>query len=837
MAVLMDREIRRPVGRFLTRPLRIAAIGGGLVLLGTLLGFMLLELRLAPVEAVQLWLEILAGLAISLAALVITAGLSLALFARRDALSTEVLQAVQAAHFVTDADGETRYINRAAAELFADGRPPLETLRAGLGEDDESRQLFERLEASARVGRTGRARLLVRLGAELLWFDIVVTPLRAKPGQALWRVEDITSAEELRHVVEAERSRLFDFFDEAPTGFYALDETGRFAMINRVFAEWLGSAPETLIKEHARLQDFMLPDQPKTRTVFDPLAPAEGLEVILQGRHGRILNAAVSQTVLREGAHLHTNSVIRDLAPERAWEEALRPSRERFQRFFEIAPVGIALIDTEARFKETNRALDALLTDGRGRLLGRGLLDFIADDAHHEVQGRLAAISAGVLSARPLETRLKAPHEKTVALFVSRLETADGALAGLILHFIDLTEQKNLEVQFAQSQKMQAVGQLAGGVAHDFNNLLTAMIGFCDLLLMRFRPGDQSFADIMQIKQNANRAANLVRQLLAFSRQQTLQPRVIRIGEVLSELSHLLNRLLGENVELKMIHGRDLGPVRVDQGQLEQVIINLAVNARDAMTNGGTLTIRTLNVESKEPIQHALEIMPSGAYILIEVTDDGVGIPREIIGRIFEPFFSTKEIGSGTGLGLSTVYGIVKQTGGFIFVESAVGSGTKFSIYLPRHDEVEAGVTVRPVGELGEPLGPLDLTGTGTVLLVEDEDPVRMFSARALRNKGYTVLEAKSGEAAIKIIEEGVETIDLIITDVVMPRMDGPTMIKLVREKLPDMKVIFISGYTEDTFRKRLDNEHGIHFLPKPFSLKQLATKTKEIMTGPVPGD
>src|SRR5208282_2192840 len=244
------------------------------------------------------------------------------------------------------------------------------------------------------------------------------------------------------------------------------------------------------------------------------------------------------------------------------------------------------------------------------------------------------------------------PREKKIVLFLSRIEDAEGdesvtgldSGGGLILHFIDVTEQKNLEIQFAQSQKMQAVGQLAGGVAHDFNNLLTAMIGFCDLLLLRFQPGDPSFADIMQIQQNANRAANLVRQLLAFSRQQTLQPRVLNITDVLVDLSHLLRRLIGENIELKVVHGRDLGPVRVDQGQLEQVIINLAVNARDAMTNGGTLTIRTLNMEIRQPLQREMEIMPMGAYVLIEVTDDGVGIPREIIGRIFEPFFSTKEV-------------------------------------------------------------------------------------------------------------------------------------------------------------------------------------------------
>jgi two-component system, cell cycle sensor histidine kinase and response regulator CckA len=346
---------------------------------------------------------------------------------------------------------------------------------------------------------------------------------------------------------------------------------------------------------------------------------------------------------------------------------------------------------------------------------------------------------------------------------------------------------------------------------------------------MRFRPGDSSFADIMQIKQNANRAANLVRQLLAFSRQQTLQPRILDITDVLVELSHLLRRLIGENIELRVVHGRDLGLAKVDQGQLEQVIINLAVNARDAMPSGGTLTIRTANVTQTSPLRRGHEVMPAGSYVQIEVIDTGTGISKENIGRIFEPFFSTKEVGSGTGLGLSTVYGIVKQTGGFIFVDSEPERGTVFQIYLPRHQQGE--LTPAPRSEAVDALSTRDLTGIGTVMLVEDEDPVRIFGARALRNKGYKVLEAKSGEDALETIRGG-ETIDLLITDVVMPRMDGPSLIREVRQTHPDMKVIFISGYTEDAFRQRLDSDSDIHFLPKPFSLKQLAGKVKEVISG-----
>ncbi|HYE49082.1 MAG TPA: ATP-binding protein, partial [Azospirillaceae bacterium] len=365
------------------------------------------------------------------------------------------------------------------------------------------------------------------------------------------------------------------------------------------------------------------------------------------------------------------------------------------------------------------------------------------------------------------------------------------------------------------------------------NNLLTAMIGFCDLLLLRHRAGDQSFADIMQIKQNANRAANLVRQLLAFSRQQTLQPRVLNVTDVLAELSNLLRRLIGENIELKMVHGRDLGLVKVDQGQLEQVIINLAVNARDAMPGGGRLSIVTENFSTAVPVRWETEEMPPGDYVVVEVIDTGIGIPRENLQRIFEPFFSTKEVGSGTGLGLSTVYGIVRQTGGFIFVDSAPGAGAKFSIYLPRDDMRQAAEgEPAPAAEPREK-APADLTGIGTVMLVEDEDAVRVFGARALRNKGYNVIEARSGEAALEMLSAPTgPRVDLIVTDVVMPQMDGPTLIREVRKFRPDVKVIFISGYTEDRFRHAIEDGTPIEFLPKPFSLKQLASKVKEVMGG-----
>jgi two-component system cell cycle sensor histidine kinase/response regulator CckA len=377
---------------------------------------------------------------------------------------------------------------------------------------------------------------------------------------------------------------------------------------------------------------------------------------------------------------------------------------------------------------------------------------------------------------------------------------------------------------------MQAVGQLAGGIAHDFNNMLTAIIGFSDFLLMNHRPTDPAFQDIMNIKQNANRAAGLVRQLLAFSRQQTLRPQVLQLDELLSDLSILLSRLLGENIELTLDQAGDLWPVKADLHQFEQVIINLAVNARDAMPGGGKLLIRTANVSESQSRELGSRQVPAGEYVLIEVRDTGTGMTPEVMEKIFEPFFSTKEVGRGTGLGLSTVYGIVKQTGGYIFAESEPGSGTVMRVYLPRY--VEAAAEAEPEKAERRPEKPKDLTGRGTVLLVEDEDAVRSFAARALGQRGYNVLQATTGVEALAVFANHQGEVDLVVSDVVMPEMDGPTLFEKLRRERPDLKVIFISGYAEDAFRRHLAENEDFMFLQKPFDLKELAAAVKAALQG-----
>lgn len=514
--------------------------------------------------------------------------------------------------------------------------------------------------------------------------------------------------------------------------------------------------------------------------------------------------------------------------------DGVAETSRRFHKFFDSAPIGVAMLDARGVVLEANDAFATFAAPERTGVRGRSFYDFLKDMSGAEMRARLSAITAGEPMTAPADVRFKSSAERTAHLFASALPPGgDAGDAAAVVYLIDTTEQTELETQFGQSQKMQAVGQLAGGIAHDFNNLLTVINGVAELLMQRHQPGDPSFQDIHQIRSTGLRAAGLVRQLLAFSRQQTLEPQVVSLTDIVSDWSITLRRLIGERVTLKVEHGRDLWPVKADPNQLGNVLINLAVNARDAMPNGGALTIRTGQVSTAESQTLGQVLMPPGDYVTIEVADTGVGIPPENMGKIFEPFFTTKEKGHGTGLGLSSVYGIVKQTGGFIFPESEVGKGTAFKIYLPRHLAVEAQPDVAEAPKPAAPEKPAparDLTGHQTILLVEDEAAVRDFAARALTMRGYQVIEAGSGDEALEMLREHQGTIDLLVSDVVMPGMDGPTLVKTIRAEKPNMRILFMSGYAEEAFRNAGERIEDFHFLPKPFSLKQLTSKVKDVL-------
>ncbi|MES2254265.1 MAG: ATP-binding protein [Pseudomonadota bacterium] len=485
------------------------------------------------------------------------------------------------------------------------------------------------------------------------------------------------------------------------------------------------------------------------------------------------------------------------------------------------APMGVALADAGGIIRDAN-GMFAKFFGATGSLSSRDVTDLVDQADRAALRVLIAATARGESVGRRLELRL---GERMAELSASAMPD------GVVLYLTDVSEQKALEVKFAQSQKLQAVGQLAGGVAHDFNNLLTVIIGNSEFLLMRHPAGDPSFKEINEVHQNALRAATLVGQLLAFSRKQTMQPKVLALTDVTSELAQMLRRLLREGIELKLDNGPDLWSVHADETQLSNAIINLVVNARDAMPGGGTVTITTANDTVMQPAALGTAIMPAGEYVRIEVTDTGTGISKENIGKIFDPFFTTKPVGQGTGLGLATVYGIVKQSGGFITVDSDIGRGTSFKVYLPRY-RVDANA---PVAEVAAAAAPRDVTGQDTILLVEDEEAVRSFAARALRMRGYHVLEASGGEEGLEIVKAGKQEIHLIVTDVVMPNMDGPTMVRHVKGLKPGLPVIFMSGYAEEAFRRNDENASDLHFLPKPFGLKQLAAKVKEVLSGAAP--
>ncbi|OYW55280.1 MAG: hypothetical protein B7X99_02775 [Rhizobiales bacterium 17-65-6] len=512
-------------------------------------------------------------------------------------------------------------------------------------------------------------------------------------------------------------------------------------------------------------------------------------------------------------------------AVEAANGSAAKPGWADAALFFR-SPLAMASVDRAGRIGEANGSFSRLFAAGGASVVGNTLERLVVERDAPAVE-RLLKDAATGQSLPPVEAAIAGEGGRSARIYAAVLEGA-----GLAVYAVDTTAQRSLEAQFAQSQKMQAIGQLAGGVAHDFNNVLTAIIGYCDLLLANHRPSDPSFPDIMQIKQNANRAAGLVRQLLAFSRRQTLRPQVIHLTDVLSDLSMLLRRLIGESIDLKVEHGRDLWPVKVDVNQFEQVIVNLAVNARDAMPGGGQLTLRTLNMPAGEcHLYGSPGTLAPADYVLVEVTDTGTGIPPDIIDKIFEPFFSTKDVGKGTGLGLSTVYGIVQQTGGHILADSTLGKGSVFRVFLPRHVAGVEDAAPAPAPEAEQRPAP-DLTGQGTILLVEDEDAVRAFATRALVARGYHVISAASGAEALEEIDKAGTRIDLVISDVVMPEMDGPTLLKALRARDPSQKVIFISGYAQEAFGKNLAEGEKFSFLPKPFSLKQLVAAVKDATAG-----
>ncbi len=742
---------------------------------------------------------------------------------------------------VTEGEAQVVYANEAYMALSgAQDSADLRTVeRLFSGASDVSEAVY-RLAQAARDGKraTEELRLSPPLSGEgsVGWYRIRVRPLD-RPGYkraTLWNVADVTRERTRHENVFQELQHAIDFLDHAPAGFFSCDGAGRITYLNATLAGWLDYDLTQVGSGGLTLGDLVAGDG---AALIQAVAGGAGevrteqFDIDLKRRGGQSLPVRIVHRVAfaQDRTPGPSRTLVINRAPGEEPAENLRAAEVRFARFFNQTPMAIAAVDKTGAIVRANAAFarlmpDALKGDGAG---ARSIFAGLADRDRAALRSAIVAAEKGQTDVAPIDAALAGDKPASARFFVSASDDGgDGSNVNIFA--LDTTEQRTLQESFAQSQKMQAIGQLAGGVAHDFNNVLTAIIGYSDLLLASHRPTDPSFQDIMQIKQNANRAAGLVRQLLAFSRRQTLRPQVLHLNDVLSELQNLLRRLVGEKIELDVRHGRDLWLVKADLNQFEQVIVNLVVNARDAMPDGGRIAVSTSNVTAAECAGVEEPGFIAADYVVVEVSDTGHGIPADVKDKMFEPFFTTKEVGKGTGLGLSMVYGIVKQTGGYIACVSEPGQGATFRIYLPRHTAVVEEEQVKKE----EARKSVDATGHGTILLVEDEDAVRAFGARALASRGYTVLEASSGLHALEVVDEMKGKIDLIVSDVVMPEMDGPTMFGELRKRGVLCKVIFVSGYAEDAFAKNLPAGEDFGFLPKPFSLKQLIEAVKAGVEG-----
>lgn len=754
-------------------------------------------------------------------------------------LSRAVVDSLPYGALVTDRDSKIIYANAMYAELSraVSKGVPVGVPRLLAGHPEASEAIY-RLSRAARDGRTIVEDIrLPKSAGSAQWLRVGVRGLPDFDGggrkHVIWTVEDISRDRESQENFYVDLQKVIDYLDHAPAGFFSANSRGRIQYINSTLADWLGYDLAAFEAGDLDLGEIVPGDGAGLLMGGgqDGTVRTEIIDLDLVRRDGTSLPVRLLHRAARmaEGELGETRTVVLDRSRALDGEEALRAAEVQFSRFFNNTPIAIAALDASGRVLRTNAPFTRIfgLTSGDRSIEGLAIETLIDEDGAEKFRAALAEAKAHKSEIDHVDATVPGEQPRSVRMFISSVEQGGDSEETAVLYALDMTEQRQLEAQFAQSMKMQAVGQLAGGVAHDFNNVLTAIIGFSELLLLKHKPSDPSFGDIMSIKQSANRAAGLVKQLLAFSRRQTLRPQVLDIPQHVDDLTVLLKRLIGERISLGVEHGPGIWPVRADLVQLEQVIINLAVNARDAMPNGGSIALRTRNVDEAEAARFAYRGMPAAQYVLIEVEDTGTGMPPEVIEKIFEPFFSTKEMGKGTGLGLSMVYGSIKQSGGFIYPESELGKGTTFRIFLPRHIP-EAGEEV--VKQAAAPIK--DLTGNERILIVEDEESVRAFAARALSVTGYEVLEAGSGEEALEVLEEIDGKLDLMISDVVMPEMDGPTLLIEVRKKYPDLKVIFVSGYAEHGVRQGLADDRSVEFLPKPYSLDQINSKVKDVLSG-----
>jgi two-component system cell cycle sensor histidine kinase/response regulator CckA len=742
-------------------------------------------------------------------------------------LAEDILNVDLDARLVTTRDGVVVYANDAYQKIGEDagirgasGLPPrIDRLFGQSG--PESRKIF-RLCRAAKSGVETEEIITQMMGAGekgpvLRRFEIALRPMRDKGEHIAWRLRE----QEVEDIVDT----LSTAYAKYPRPVFGLEPSGRIAWYNEALAEWVGSIHGAL-----QLGDFILGE---TSGLLENLweDEADTQQARMRRRSGGGFDVALTP-FLRGG--VGEGFVCIELQPEATTEAAEAVSSVAGD--MSEAPFGVAMIEgdigSDACVADANKVFaDIFDIDDKRPLLSKCFDEKIIRDLTSALKNR----SANAALARPVEVRIgEGPSAKIMHLHARPVKRRRGSYGKrqTVLYSVDVSFQKRMEEDYSQDQKLKTIGHLAGSIAHDFNNLLLVIMGSCEFLMRRHSVGDPSYPDLVLIQQNAQRAKNLTSNLLAFSRKQTLQSEVLSVTEMLRDFSPFLNRSVTERVELSVVNGRGLPKVKADKGQLELAIMNLAVNARDAMPEGGKLRIETKTIAADTVADYGYAVLDAVEHVLIEVADSGTGVPPEIADKIFEPFFTTKGEGKGTGLGLSTVYGVIGQMGGRIFLDNKPGEGATFRIFLPAYqmDEEELAKEAA-ISKQSDRTEPADLTGKGRILIVEDEDGARSIIVRALQMCGYEIVEATDGDEALEIIEDEQKPFDLVLSDIMMPEMDGPTLIQEAGDKLGGAKVIFMSGYAEAAMRDKLEAIEDAGYLQKPFSLKVVAAKVKEALS------
>jgi PAS domain S-box-containing protein len=680
-----------------------------------------------------------------------------------------------------------------------------------------------RREAFLAAGHQSDYFSLLRADGLVLQLEYTATT-NILPGLHLATVRDVTERQRVAQALRESEQNYRQIVDAAREGIWRIDAESRTTFVNRALTEMLGYSAEEML---GRVVFDFMDEEGRALTGGGIARRKQGIAESHQNKYirkdGSVMWAVVhASPLLDEGRYTGGLAMVTDNTVRRATEEALRASEEKYRLLFDCSPLAKWLTDTKTlRFIAVNGAACELWGYSKEELIGMPAQQIVHPS---DLPSAIRAIAA-----TPPDRALRGTW---------RHRRKDGSLIDVDVHahtFVldgrqvrmtvgqDVTVRKRLEAQLMQAQKMEAVGLLAGGIAHDFNNLLSVVATYSSFMLDALKPGDPLRDDVKEVAKASERALALTKQLLAFGRQQILQPRILDLNESISGILNMLRRLLGEGIELSFINGAALGAVNADPGQIEQLLMNLVVNARDAMPDGGTLTIETRNVELEVAYVAEHPGSQPGRHVMLSLTDTGVGIDSATRERIFEPFFTTKELGKGTGLGLPTVLGITQQSGGSVSVTSELGRGTTFNICLPavrgaivRAESIAPGVPSR--------------SGTETVLLVEDDDQVRQLVRTILRRHGYRVLDARNGGEAFLMCEQEPGLIDLLLTDVVMPKMSGFQLAERLQPMRPAMKVLFMSGHTSDATLHRRVLDADVPFLQKPITPDNLSHRVREVL-------